>query len=223
MTNCRRRLPTRQHADRRVLRGGVEPELLEQRLVLVVGLTQRAGHQLAHRDVGIERRRVLVGVSDDDRRARRDRPSAGARRPAMMSSTWSCRTRSGRRRRGGHRFDDEVDAVEDGRRLAAIGRWEPLADIDEFDHLIAEPSRSGASSRSWPGGQDRGPPDTISFAVRSRALGFDVRAGAPRAARPAPCGRGSCGSTPPALRALGVRHERRGRWRTRWSRPRPDG
>ena len=41
-------------------------------------------------------------------------------------------------------FDDEVDAVEDRRRLAAIGRGEPLADIDQLDHLIAEPSRSGA-------------------------------------------------------------------------------
>ena len=70
-------LPTREHADRRVLRGGVEPELLEQRLVLVVGLAQRTGHQLAHRDVGIERRRVLIGVSDDDRRARRDRSHRG--------------------------------------------------------------------------------------------------------------------------------------------------
>ena len=66
-------LPSREHSHGRVLSRRIEPEPLEQRLVLVIGLAERTGDHLADRDVGIQRRRVLIGVPDDDRRADVDR------------------------------------------------------------------------------------------------------------------------------------------------------
>ena len=59
-------LPARQHPHRRVLRGGVEPEPLEQRAVLEVGLAMRAGDELADDRVRGQVGRVLVGEPDDD-------------------------------------------------------------------------------------------------------------------------------------------------------------
>ena len=48
-------LPARQHADRRVLSGRVEPEPFEERTIFPIGLPVRTGHQLPHDHVGIER------------------------------------------------------------------------------------------------------------------------------------------------------------------------
>ena len=178
-------LAARECADRRELRVAVEPELAHQLHVVERGLVLVAGDGVAHTLVHVEVAAELVVVADLDRAPDLDRALRGLQPAGDEIEQRALAGAVGADDADAiARLEHVVERLQDEQRSAssptvarASGHEKPTPWISTpFDPNRVLPSASPSSpSRALASG----PRARSAFAVSMRALGFDVRAGAP--------------------------------------------